>query len=198
MLWTWVRFPPPPPNIKIISYIILYKSIYYRVYRIYLSLFLLSLLFACAPETSPPAPDYGEKYFQMECYWFDPSDGSDVWRCTQEEVDTSIISGDLVLQLSTPTDLYFCGENLVLRSEITVYDNLIAYLTKDKFGCLHITEDKKKGNEFDWMWEQQNRLLQIIWRPEIGSHKMTSLVIEDGEYYHTVSGIVYYKTLSDD
>jgi hypothetical protein len=166
------------------------------VYRVYLSLFLLSLVLACAPGTSPSAADYGDEYFQMECYWFDPSDGAEIWRCTQEDVNTSLVLGHLVLQLSTPTNLYFCGENLILNSEITIYDNLIAYLTKDKFNCLHITEDREKGNEIDWVWEEQNRLLQIIWRPSEGSHKLTSLVIEDGEYYQPVVGIVYYKILS--
>ena len=46
-----------------------------------------------------------------------------------------------------------------------VYDNLINYLTKDRFDCLHITEDKNKGNNFDWFWDDKN-ILQIIWRPE--------------------------------
>ena len=165
--------------------------------RVLILIFLLCLTSCMEEEHAAPPPDYGEEYFQMECIWADPNDGNAVWRCSKE-VETDLVSGYLLLQFSEPEELYFCGENLLLHSGIAVYDNLIRYLTEDNFDCLHISEDTQKGNEFDWMWDRDNRLLQIIWRPETSSHKLLSLVIEDGEYYQTVPGAVYYKVLSED
>ena len=164
----------------------------------YKYLFLITLcVILCSCIQGEPGPDYGEEYFQMECVWADPNDGSIMWRCS-EEVKTDLVSGYLLLQLEGTTDLYFCGEKLLLQSEVGIYDNLISYLTRDKFECLHITEDKKKGNQFDWIWRAPDKLLQIIWRPVTKTHKMISLIIEEGEYYEPVPGMVYYKTLEEE
>lgn len=166
------------------------------MYKVYILLFLL-VLNGCTKESVPPSPDYGEEYFQMECIWSDPADGDPRWRCSQY-VETDLVSGFFVLQHAVPMDLFFCGENLTLQSGIGAYDNLITYLTEDKFECLHLKEDTKKGNSFDWEWDISVRLLQVIWRPDIGDHKMASLVIEKGGYYEIVTGIVYYKILLND
>jgi len=163
------------------------------VRKFYILLFLLFLA-SCAEEHTEPAPDYGEEYFQMECVWRDPNNNNIVWECS-EQVKTDLVSGYLKLQLSGDTELYFCGEKLVLQSGVTIYDNLVSYLTRNELECLRITEDKQKGNQFDWTWNRKDRLLQAIWRPEDEPHKMISLVIEDGKYDQIVSGIVYYKTL---
>jgi len=100
------------------------------------------------------------------------------------------------LELENAQSLYLCGTNLTLRSGIDMYDNLISYLTRDKFDCLHITEDTNKGNAFDWTWEERSNILQIIWRPEDEPHKMITLVIENQEYNQVVSSPLYYRILN--
>jgi len=170
------------------------------VYRAYL-LILLILLCSCAKDSpSDIVPDYGDVYFRIGCYWPDPADLSwalqpAIWRCF-EHVDSNLLSGFLYLELESSTSLYLCGENLTLRSGIQMYDNLIAYITRDKYDCLHITEDTNEGNAFDWFWDESINTLQIIWRPDDESHKMMTLVVEDEEYNQVVSSIVYYKILN--
>ena len=170
------------------------------MYRAYLLIFLL-LLCACKTDDPPSEvmPDYGDIYFYIGCYWPDPADLSwalqpAIWRCF-EEVDTELLSGFLYLELENANSLYLCGENLTLRSGIDMYDNLISYLTKDKYDCLHITEDKNEGNSFDWFWEENINTLQIIWRPDDEDHKMITLIIEDEEYNQVVRSTAYFKTL---
>jgi hypothetical protein len=77
-----------------------------------------------------------------------------------------------------------------------MYDNLISYLTRDKFDCLHITEDTNKGNAFDWSWEEDINTLQIIWRPEEEDHQMITLVIESHDYNQVISSPVYHRILN--
>lgn len=159
------------------------------------------LLLSCA--SAPPekeAYDYGDIYFHMGCYWPDPTDASwvtqqAIWRCF-EHVDTDLLSGFLYLELESPQSLYLCGRKLTLRSGIDMYDNLISYLTRDKFDCLHITEDTNQGNSFDWMWEEGTNILQIIWRPDDEPHQMITLVIENQEYNQIGSSPVYHRILN--
>jgi len=165
------------------------------VYRAYLLIFLL----LCACKADPPVeviPDYGDVYFYIGCYWPNPAEVLQpaIWRCF-ENVETELLSGFLYLELENSNSLYFCGENLTLRSGIGMYDNLITYLTNNKYDCLHITEDKEEGNAFDWFWEESINTLQIIWRPDDEVHKMITLVIKDEEYNQVVRSVVYYKTL---
>ena len=165
------------------------------MYRAYLLIFLL----LCACKADPPVeviPDYGDVYFYIGCYWPNPAEVLQpaIWRCF-ENVETELLSGFLYLELENSNSLYFCGENLTLRSGIGMYDNLITYLTNNKYDCLHITEDKEEGNAFDWFWEESINTLQIIWRPDDEVHKMITLVIKDEEYNQVVRSVVYYKTL---
>ena len=170
------------------------------MYKAYL---LLILLFLSACSSDPPssvAPDYGEVYFHIGCYWPDPAQVLQpaIWRCF-ENVETELLSGFLYMELESTTSLYFCGENLTLRSGIGMYDNLISYLTNNKYDCLHITEDKKAGNAFDWLWNENSNTLQIIWRPEDDPNKMLTLVIPaSDEYNQVVRSTVYYKTNFED
>ena len=168
------------------------------MHRAFLLLVLLFLgLSACSKDSpSEVVPDYGEVYFYIGCYWPDPLQALQpaVWRCF-EEVETELLSGFLYLELESAQSLYLCGENLTLRSGIDIYDNLISYITRDKYDCLHITEDTNEGNSFDWFWEESINTLQIIWRPDDEVHKMITLVIKDQEYNQVVRSIVYYKTL---
>ncbi len=166
------------------------------MYRAYLLIFLL----LCACKADPPVeviPDYGDVYFYIGCYWPNPAEVLQpaIWRCF-ENVETELLSGFLYLELENSNSLYFCGENLTLRSGIGMYDNLITYLTNNKYDCLHITEDKEEGNAFDWFWDPHSDILQIIWRPEDEDHKMLTLQIPPtDEYNQVVRATVYYKTL---
>tara|TARA_Y100000310_G_scaffold293881_1_gene323853 strand:- start:1556 stop:2059 length:504 start_codon:yes stop_codon:yes gene_type:complete len=165
------------------------------VYRL---LLLLIIIFCVACNGAPEPPlEYGEKYFEIDCVWVDPDSiaQAPIWRCF-EFVETDLIKGFLYLELENANSLYFCGENLTLATGINIYDNLIRVLTEDKYDCLHITEDKEKGNEFDWSWYPQKRLLQFIWRPDDVPHKMMSLLVEEGDYNEVKRSVVYYKILS--
>jgi len=73
---------------------------------------------------------------------------------------------------------------------------LIRLLTTDKYDCLHITEDIEKGNQFDWSWDGESNILQLIWRPEDEPQKLITLVIQSAEYDVIIKSTVYYKTLS--
>jgi len=100
------------------------------------------------------------------------------------------------MELEDATSLYFCGEDLTLRSGIDLYDNLVNFITKGTYDCLHLTEDKNAGNAFDWTWDSNNNILQIIWRPDNDPHKMLTLTIEDEEYNQVVRSTVYYRVLN--
>ena len=165
------------------------------MYKVFLLVFLL--LSGCTKDL-PTEPDYGEAYFEMSCVWVDPEATIQpaIWRCF-EEVETSLINGFLYLELESDISLYFCGENLTLSTGINIYDNLITFLTRDQYNCLHITEDKQKENEFDWAWSRDIQLLQIIWRPENDPHTMISLIVQNAEYNQPIKSTVYYKILFD-
>ena len=170
------------------------------MYKIYLFIFLL-VFTSC--NNQPPeeiAHNYGDIYFHMECFWVDPADASwavqpAIWRCF-EQVDTDLLTGFLYLELESPESLHLCGTDLTLRSGIDMYDNLISYLTRETFDCLHITEDTNEGNSFDWVWEESINTLQIIWRPDSDDHQMITLVVENEDYNQTVMSPVYHKILN--
>ena len=46
------------------------------------------------------------------------------------------------------------------------------------------------------VWDDEDNILQLIWRPEEEDHKMITLVIPSAEYDVIVKSTVYYKTLS--
>jgi len=167
------------------------------VYRLYLIIILL--LCGCLNDSPPPPPlEFGDPYFELDCTWVDPGDTgrAAVWRCGSD-VETTLLSGFIFLELEHADSLHFCGRDLTLNSGIGVYDNLIRLLTKDKYDCLHITEDIEKGNQFDWSWDNEGNILQLIWRPEDEAHKMITLIIQSAEYNVIVRSIVYYKTESE-
>ena len=165
------------------------------MYKLYLIIILL-LISGCTDECDPPLDqELGELYFELDCSWVDPESGSRtaIWRCGRD-VETALLSGFVFLELEHADSLYFCGRDLTLNSGIDVYDNLIRLLTADKYDCLHITEDLEKGNQFDWSWDNEGNILQLIWRPEEEPHKMMTLVIEKAAYDVIIRSPVYYKT----
>ena len=167
------------------------------MYKLYLIIILL--ISGCASDCPPPPlpQDFGDPYFELECSWPEPetTERPAIWRCGND-VETPLLTGFVFLELEHSDSLYFCGRDLILNSGIGVYDNLTRLLTTDKFDCLHITEDKEKGNQFDWSWDPEDSILQLIWRPEEEDHKMITLIIPAAEYDVIVKSTVYYKTLS--
>ena len=154
----------------------------------------------CAGDCPPPlSQDFGDPYFELDCSWVAPdtTDRAAIWRCGSD-VETPLLTGFVFLELEHSDSLYFCGRNLTLNSGIGIYDNLIRLLTTNKYDCLHITEDREKGNQFDWSWSNEANILQLIWRPEDEPHKMITLLIEDADYDILVRSTVYYKILSSD
>ena len=165
------------------------------MYKLYLIIILL-LISGCSNECVPP-PDhqFGELYFELDCAWVNPAspERSAIWRCSGT-LDNDLLRGYVFLELENSESLYLCGTDLILQSGVAIYDNLIELLTKDRFNCLHITEDKTKGNDFDWLWSDSENMLQFIWRPDDESYKVMTLVIEDAAYDVIISSPVYYKT----
>jgi len=167
------------------------------VYKLYLIIILL-IISACAHNKEPASTsEFGELYFELDCAWVDPTapERAAIWRCS-ETLANDLLTGYTFLELENPESLYLCGTDLILNSGVEIYDNLIELLTKDGFNCLHITEDKTKGNNFDWSWDGSVNILQFIWRPDDESHKMMTLVIEKAPYDAIIRAPVYYKTLS--
>ena len=165
------------------------------MYRLYLIIILL-IISGCTDECDPP-PDheFGELYFELDCAWADPEapERPALWRCS-ETLDNDLLKGYIFLELEHSESLYLCGTDLVLYSGVAIYDNLIKLLTKDRFNCLHITEDRNKGNDFDWSWSNSENILQFIWRPDDESYKVMTLVIEKAAYDVIIRSPVYYKT----
>ena len=95
------------------------------MYKVIVLVFLL--LSGCVQE-QPIEPDYGEKYFEMDCVWVDPASTIQpaIWRCSQW-AETDLINGYLYLELENDTNLWFCGRDLTLTTGIDLYDNLINY-----------------------------------------------------------------------
>ena len=171
------------------------------MYRLYLVVVLL-FLSACPSECPAPAipHDFGDPYAELDCTWVDPKSSEDrpaLWRCF-EQLETGILSGFIFLELENSKSLYLCGTDLKLRSGVVVYDNLIGFLTEDRYNCLHLLEDENLGNSFDWTWESGENVLQFIWRPEDEPDKFLTLVVENGAYNEVVRSTVYYKMLLDD
>ena len=164
-----------------------------------LLLLLIIFLSACGNDCPPITEALGEPYFELECAWEDPNNPLSpprqaIWRCGGD-VQTPLLTGFVFLELEHTDSLHFCGSDLILESHIEIYDNLVGFLTRDKYDCLHITEDREKGNQFDWSWNDQTNMLQLIWRPEDGPHQMMTLVVEAAEYDTLVKSTVYYTIL---
>jgi len=107
-----------------------------------------------------------------------------------------LIEGYIFISLRTLTELAICGKNLLLNTGYSLHDNLIPALTQNNYHC-YISTEVELGNEFDWVWNENLRRLQLIWRAEEIETKILTLIIEEGEADHLVSGEVYYKTIAE-
>ena len=171
------------------------------MYKVCLAIVLL-FLGGCLDECPPPETEidnYGDPYAEIDCSWVNPEATSRpaIWRCGGD-LETEILSGSVFLELENPRSLYLCGTDLRLNSGVTVYDNLIGFLTEGRFNCLHLEEDKNLGNSFDWIWNGTANILQFIWRPDEEPQKILTLAVEEAAYDVIVRSTIYYKILGEE
>ena len=162
-------------------------------------LVFLILLSGCGPavDNSSLIEEYGELYFTMVCWWSSQQTLSPaIFWCT-ETVDTELLKGYVSLAVEEDLDgerfLSICGKDVTLNSGHELHDNLIASMTAYTYNCFE-TYERSLGNEFDWIWNDQDRILQLIWRPDEDVDKVLSLFIEEKVDSPRVEGSIYYKT----
>lgn len=163
-------------------------------------LFLLIFICSCVAEPTIEEVrirEYGELYFTMDCWWssqenFAPA----IFWCTQT-VETELISGYVGLAIGEDLDhenyISICGKDVTLNSGHDLHDTMIRVLTQYNYNCLDSYE-RELGNEFDWIWDKDENMLQLIWRPKDDLDKVLTLFIEEKEDSPRVDGNVYYKT----
>ena len=156
----------------------------------------LLLFSSCAPVTLPDSPtgNYGDLYFTLECVWRTHDDGRSLWWCSGD-VETDLMVGYFAVELLEDGRLAFCGDRLTLYTGHSLHDNLVTALTQNQFTCIY-DEEKELGNEFAWLRFKEERMLQIIWRPDDAPHKQLTLIIDAGDPVTDVEGRVYYKELN--
>jgi len=167
---------------------------------VYRFLFLLILLISCATGPDPEdvlVAEYGELYFTMTCWWSSQENlAPTLFWCT-EDIETELISGYVSLAIEEDLDgesfLSICGKEVTLNSGNNLHDTLITSMTQYSYNCYESYE-RKLGNEFDWIWDEEINMLQLIWRPEDDEDKVLTLFIEEKEDSPRVMGNVYYKT----
>ena len=166
----------------------------------YRLLILLMFLCSCSNNLTKEEvriQEYGELYFTMDCWWSNQELlAPTIFQCS-ETVATDLISG--YISLAVEEDLngeeFFsiCGKNIVLNTGHHIHDTLIPAMTEYVYNCIDSYE-RNLGDEFDWIWDNQANILQIIWRPENDMDKVLTLFIEERADSSRVLGSVYYKT----
>jgi len=165
----------------------------------YKILVLLILLCSCSnniTEEDIRQQEYGELYFTMNCWWGTQNTFSPTIVACSQEVTTELISGFVSFEVRKDLDhqefLSICGRNIVLNTGYALHDNLIPPLT-EYYNCFDAYENEL-GNVFDWLWDEDARVLQLIWRPSNEPDKVLTLFIDPPGAQLQVSGRVYYKT----
>jgi hypothetical protein len=167
------------------------------VYRVFLV--LIVLLCSCPnplTEEDIRIQEYGELYFTLDCWWpSQPNISSALFWC-QDDVETDLISGFVSLAIQEDLDgeqfLSICGRDVILNSGNNLHDTLILGLTQNNYDCINSYE-RSLGNEFDWIWDDETRTLQLIWRPDDDIDKVLTLFVEEKGDSAPVLGSVYYK-----
>lgn len=163
---------------------------------------LIILLCSCSsnPLTTEEVrvQEYGDLYFTMVCWWgSQESLQPAIFWCT-EDINTELISGYVSIAIEEDLEgerfLSICGRDVTLNTGYDLHDNLIAGMTEYAYNCFDSYE-RSLGNEFDWLWEDTTRMLQLIWRPEEAESKVLTLFVEEEDDSPRVLGSVYYKTL---
>ena len=146
------------------------------------ALLIILLICGCAGESAGPACDYGVELFTLGCY---TPESESLWICNGN-VDSNLISGYFHLELKSEEVLAFCGDGLELNTGNTLHDSMAPALTSSGFNCF-FSHENELGNEFDWIWYEDDSRLQLIWRPSSSTDKYASLHIQGAR------SIVYYS-----
>tara|TARA_R100000808_G_C2095891_1_gene114618 strand:- start:219 stop:674 length:456 start_codon:yes stop_codon:yes gene_type:complete len=134
--------------------------------------------------------EFGELLFPMHCSWISHDNESSFWWC-DAEVDTELMKGYIFLELSSVDELAFCGENLTLNTGHELHDSLVTSLTNNHYNCI-FSRETNLGNEFDWIWYNDEYRLLLAWRPEGDSEKYINLIIDHREAELLTTGSAYY------
>lgn len=169
------------------------------MYKLF-TLIILIILTACAIPLTPEdvrEEEYGELYALMSCWWSNTTSSS-VFSCT-ETLETELISGyvSMAIQQDLLGEYFFsiCGRDVVLNSGYALHDTTVVALTTNTYACIDSYETKL-GNEFDWLWDRDIGVLQLIWRPENDLVKILTLFVPNEEESQRVEGRVYYKIIA--
>ena len=161
---------------------------------------LLVSVISCTPSPSEEdirIHEYGETYATMDCWWSSQEAMAPaIFWCT-EDLEAELISGyvSLSIQHDLVGEEFFsiCGRNVVLNTGHPLHDNTVVILTQNNYNCIDSYE-RELGNEFDWLWDDEDNILQLIWRPRDEVDKVLTLFIEEREDSPRADGRVYYKT----
>jgi len=152
---------------------------------------LLIFLPSCTDKEIPAEDDpRGELLFIMDCQWDPSASQPRMWQC-EADVDNEFVAGHIVLALMDEERLAFCGEDLHTQTGNNLYDSLVENLTEGRFNCVFVRENVS-GNEFDWIWDDDNNALLMIWRPINASNKFVTLAIDERSEEKIVNGWAYY------
>jgi len=175
-----------------------YINSYYSVRWFFIA--LLSLVISCSAELSEEdvrVHEYGDLYATMDCWWSSQEAlAPAIFWCT-ENLETELISGYVSLSIQQDLDgeefFSICGREVTLNSGHPPHDLAIAALTRYNYSCADFYE-RELGNEFDWLWDGKDNILQLIWRPKDEKDKVLTLFVEEQIDSPRVEGRVYYKT----
>jgi len=156
-----------------------------------ITLLVLSILSGCSGPIDDDYNEFGEYFFSMDCSWISHEDELSTWWC-EADVSTTMITGYLFLELVDKDTLAFCGEDLILNTGYSLHDDLVVGMTQNKYSCI-FSREINLGNEFDWIWYDEERRLSLIWRPEGEDEKHLSLFIDYDQISELVNGDVFYK-----
>ena len=132
----------------------------------------------------------------MDCWWPSPETASPAIFWCAEDIDTELISGYVSLSIEEDPiqERYFsiCGKDITLNTGHNLHDTAIQTLTEYNYSCFDSYE-RELGNEFDWIWNETERTLQLIWRPKNDIDKALTLFIDSQLGSSHVEGKVHYK-----
>jgi len=162
---------------------------------------LLLLLTSCIAnsldEEDVRQQEYGDVYATMDCWWSSQQEPPRAIFWCSEELETDLISGyvSLAIEEDPQGENFFsiCGIDVTLNTGHELHDVLIAGMTQGSYNCYDSYENEL-GNEFDWLWNAQEKTLQLIWRPEDELHTVLTVVVPEKQDSPNVLGTVYYKT----
>ena len=166
------------------------------MHKLFTLILLITLTSCVIPLNSEDVreEEYGDLYALMPCWWSSDSSPS-VFSCT-ETLETELISGyvSMAIQEDLLGEYFFsiCGRDVTLNSGYPLHDTTVVSLTTNTYACIDSYETKL-GNEFDWLWDQDGGILQLIWRPQNDPVKVLTLFIPNPETSPRVEGRVYYK-----